>query len=356
MEWYAYHLIRNLAKIDRVNKYKLYSPVPLDSGLLDLGENFQEVILKWPFKYMWMQVCLSLEMLKNPPDVLFVPAQPLPLICPKKTINSIHDLGFTRFPEVYTKRQLTYLQYHAKTSSKKAAKIITISDFTKQELVEKYGYQEKNIVVTHLGYDPQIYRPIEDERLINRVREKYSIKKDFLLCLGRIEKKKNILTLIKALEALLDDDRKLADNLELVLVGKPGYGYQEIKEEIKNSKIKNNIREIGWVEEGIVPLLMNAAKVFIFPSLYEGFGLPLVQAMACATPIVASDIPTTHEICKDSCLYFQPNSAFDLKQQIAEILEKPKTKEPMIKKGLEQCKEFSWESTAKQTLDVINNI
>jgi len=348
VEWYSYHLIRELAKIDQTNTYRLYTPEPLESGLLNLGNNFSEQILKWPFKYMWLQGRLSLEMQKNPPDVLLVPAQPLPIICPKKSINTIHDLGFIKYPKVYSRKQLKYLKWSVGHAARKAKKIITISNFTKSELIKLYGIKEEQIKVTYLGYDQTIFRSIEDKNILERVKEKYSLADNFLLFVGRIESKKDVATLVQAFE-LVENEK-----LELVLVGQPGFGYEKINQLIKKSPKKKLIKQVGWVEEGIVPLLMNACQAFIFPSLYEGFGLPIVQAMACGTPIVASDIPTLKEIGQDACLYFETRSEEDLARKIDQIMHDKELSDNLVEKGLDLCQQFTWQKCAEQTLRLIN--
>jgi glycosyltransferase involved in cell wall biosynthesis len=356
IEWYAYHLIRELAKIDQKNTYKLYANKPLTSGLLNLGKNFHEVRLKWPFKYLWLQGRLSLEMLFNPPDILLVPAQPLPMICPRKSLNTIHDLGFKKYPEAYAKKYVQYLDWSIKHALKKAQKIIAISDFTKQELIKIYQAKEEGIVMIPLGYDEKFYYPIKDLELLKTIKEKYDLKNHFLLYLGRLEKKKNIITLIKAFELLLAQESHLKTDLQLVLVGKAGFGYQEIKEKINSSFVKDQIKELGWIDEKEMPSLLGASKIFIFPSLYEGFGLPIVQAMACGVPVIASDIPALKEVGEDACLYFSANSPEDLKSKIQQVLENQSLREKLINHGFLQSQKYSWQRCAARTLAVVEDL
>ena len=345
VEWYAYHLIRALSVIDQKNKYKLYTSQPLEAGLLNLGSNFREVVLKWPGRYLWLQGRLSVEMAVNPPDVLLVPAQPLPMITPKKSINAIHDLGFVDYPEAYSKKMRKYLKWQVKHAIKYAKKIITISRFTKNELMRLYSVPEEQISVIYLGYDPEIYKPIHDETRLKHVKEKFGLSDKFILYIGRIEQKKNINTLVKAFE-------KLGSDLQLVLVGKPGFGYENIKKNLGGK----NIKELGWVCEEDVPVLLNASKCFVLPSFYEGFGLPIIQAMACGAPVISSDIPTLKEIGGEASLYFQVDSSDDLADKLRLVLNDQNLAENLVQKGFERCKNFSWQKCAQETLDLINRL
>ncbi|MEK7580159.1 MAG: glycosyltransferase, partial [Patescibacteria group bacterium] len=158
-EWYTYNLIEALKKVDLTNHFfLLYSPIPLSAELAQLPARWQNKVLPWPFKYLWTQIRLSLEMLFNQPDVLFVPAHAIPLIHPKKVITTIHDLGFERFPEAYTRWQRFYYRFAHRFAAEHATKIIVPSEFTKRELINLYNVSSEKIVVVPLGYDSNIFK------------------------------------------------------------------------------------------------------------------------------------------------------------------------------------------------------
>jgi len=348
-EWYSYHLIQNLKKVDQENHYFLYTDKRLRGDLANLPDNFEEKLLKWPFKYLWTQGRLSLEMKfsKEKPDVLFVPAHTIPIIHPKKTITTIHDLGFERFPYLYSFWQRKYLKWSARYALKKATKIITVSNFTKNELIKIYQADPKKIEVVYLGYDKGKYCLIEDREEVNKRLKKYNIFRPYLLYVGRLEKKKNVLGLIRAFNLVKNKD------LKLVLVGKFGYGYEEIEEEISKLNLKRRIIQPGWVEEKDIPYLLNGAELFVFPSFYEGFGLPNLEAMACGCPVITSNVASLPEIAGGAALLVNPNNLWEIAQKIERIIGERGVRNELIEKGLERVKNFSWIKCAKETLEVL---
>jgi len=404
-EWYSYYLIRWLAKLDKKNKYILYTDKPLKCGLLDLiskqyfdnsdeknkdieidkngyqkikspYNNFKVKILKWPFNYFWTQGRMSLEMLIHPPDILFVPSHTLPIVHPKKSIVTIHDIGYEKNCKIYNKHEIIrnssfkkriidfivllftfakyranevdYLQWSTKYAIKKAYKIITISNFSKKEIVKFYKLNNNKIEVIYNGYNKFLYKKINDQEKINNILNKYGIEKPYLFYIGRIEKKKNISVLIEAFAILKEKNKNL--NHKLVLAGMASYGYDEIKYMIREFDLIDYVIMPGWIDECDIPYLYNGAFAFIFPSNYEGFGIPTLQAMACGVPILASNTSSIPEIVGDSALLFDQRYALSISDAIEKIILDLKLRENLIKKGFERVKNFSWEKCTKETL------
>ncbi|TSC95422.1 MAG: AprM [Parcubacteria group bacterium Athens1014_10] len=353
VEWYSYHLIENLKKMDEKSRYFLYSAEKLREDLGILPRNWQSKVLKWLPKFLWTQIRLSWEMLVNPPDLLFVPSHVIPFIHPKKTITTIHDIGFKKFPRAYSFFQRWYLDWSVKFALKYAAKIIAISQFTKEELIKIYQADEKKISVIPLAYNDEIYQPINNQEKVEQVLKKYQIKKPYLFYVGRLEEKKNISFLIDVFEVL---SSQIQAPLNLVLAGGRGYGYERIKEKIARHKLNEKITQIGWLNENDLSCFYAGAEVFIFPSLYEGFGIPLLEAMACGTTIVASNSSSIPEIVGQAALLANPDNIQDFVGQIKRILGDKKLKENLKQKGLERIKNFSWQKCAQETLSLFNNI
>lgn len=398
-EWYSYYLIKALAKIDSRNQYILYTDQPLLNGLLDLScaeatcrradveydkdgyqklisphNNFKAKIVNWPFKYFWTLGALSLEMLKAKPDVLFVPAHGIPLIHPKKTVATIHDIGFKQEKKLYNPERigykvkgwdwlvglvtggkhkatsLDYLDWSTGFALKHAQEIITISEFSKKELIKHYHAASDKIKVIHNGYNNELFSFEPKPEHLSAVLATYGIERPYIFYVGRLEKKKNIAKLI---EAYALARQNFGVKHKLYLIGDASYGYDEIKYLINEFGVDRYVVATGWIEESHLPFIFKGADAFVFPSKYEGFGIPLLQAMAAGTPIVASHIASIPEIAGQAALYFNPDDAYDMAQKIAEIVQNEDTKQSLIKAGLKRVEDFSWENCARATLKIL---
>ena len=408
-EWYSYYLIRWLAKLDKENQYILYTDKPLKGGLLDLTtdqyfpnsgqekikfdesgyqvvkspyNNFRVKVLNWPFNFFWTLGRLSLEMLTHQPDVLFVPAHSLPIFSPKKTITTIHDVAFEKnrflyriddigpecralrkiicfFVKVFTlgkygANSTDYLRWSTRFALKHAKKIITVSNFSKSEMLKMYDVKKEKIKVIYNGYNESLYKKINNQNEINKISDKYGIERPYLLYVGRLEKKKNTPLLINAFAILKEDNKNIKQ--KLVLIGDASFGYDEVKYLIEQFDLDSEVIMPGWVEEEDMPYIYNAATAFIFPSKHEGFGIPIIQAMACGVPVIASNIPVLKEIAEEAAMFFNPNDENDMAKVMTEIVNNKKLREKLIIKGGKKVKEFSWEKCAQATLKEINSL
>lgn len=404
-EWYSYYLIRELAKIDSQNQYILYSDQPLVGGLADLTDenysaapgkidnygwqeiksplgNFRVKILKWPFTYFWTLARLSYEMLLHRPDILFVPAHTLPLAHPKKSIVTIHDIGFERQAKLYSsdkigpvgaltakvfnflaklltcgKFQSNVLDYHSwstKFALARAKIIIAVSEFTKQEIVEFYQTDAEKIKVVYNGFNGRLYRPISDQEKIKQVLSQYDIKTPYIFYAGRLEKKKNTAKLVEAYAIMKQKFKKIKH--KLVLVGKAGFGFDEVKYIIQEFNLDDEVIITGWIPEADMPYIYNGASLFVLPSLYEGFGIPLLEAMACGVPIAASNIAAIPEVVKDSAWFFDPEDKNDMAEKIAEVILDKQLAAELISRGFNRVKNFSLAKCAQETLALMEKM
>lgn len=353
--WYSYHLIQELKKapLKSGDKFILYSFDELKGDLAQLPEGWQSRKLFWPLKYLWTQIRLSWEIFLNPPDVLFVPAHCLPLICGTKSVITIHDLGFKRFKKAYSLGQRLYTSFVYWWAVKYADKIIVPSEFTKKELTELYTIKKEKITVIHEGYDNKRFYLIQDRKKADLILEKYKIKRPYFLYVGRLETKKNTAGLIKAYNKLCTLNSNVP---QLVLVGKPGYGYKKIRNQSSGCRKNKNIKEIGYVDNDDLVFLYSGAEAFIFPSFYEGFGLPVLEAMACGCPVLASNAGSVPEVGGQAALYFSPNNTDSLVKAIEKIMKDKGFKEKLKEKGLKRIKDFSWEKCAQETIKVFHSI
>ncbi len=385
-EWYSFYLIKYLALLDKNNKYILYVNKEPRQDLIDIvkdSPNFSFKLLYWPFQSFWTLGRLTWEMIWHRPRVLFVPAHALPLFGPLRTINTIHDVAFLREQNLYRSfkvrkgvffsrplinilvRLLTlgsyrsesvdYLHWSTAFALRHAKRIIAVSEFTKQEILDLYPRtKDKKVVVIHNGFNDKIFYPISNTDKIKEVLEKYDLSAPYFLYVGRLEKKKNTSTLVEAFA--LFKEAHPQEKIKLLLLGDASYGYDEVQYVIQEFGLDNEVIMPGWLEEEDLPYIFNAASAFIFPSKHEGFGIPVLQALACAVPSAVSDLPVLHEVVGDSVLYFNQNDKNDIAQALDRIINDKKLRQELKVKGLERVKEFSWRKSAVETLDLIESL
>lgn len=340
VEEYAYQIIKNLAMLDesRAHNFFLYSRPAEYVVDFRIPDNFYFKKLRSPF--LWTKFRLSLEMLLRKPDILFIPANFLPWIYPEKTIATIHGVEYEYCPEAYSKSQLFYLRNGTKNVLKKAYKIIAISETTKNDLIKFYGADPKKIHVIYHGVNPQIIR----QRKYPPVDEKY------ILYIGRLEKKKNIENIVKAFN-LFKDNHKMP--YKLILVGGEGHGFFDIKSLIEDSPWKNDILQTGYISAEEKDSFFRHADMFIFPSFYEGFGMPVLEAQSREVPVITSNVSALPEVAGEGALFVDPNDPEEMSKKIFEIASNQELRKRLIEKGILNVRKYSWIKCAKETLNLM---
>lgn len=349
VEWYSYHLIEGFKKIDKDNHYFLYTNVPLRGELVVCPPNFEEKVLSWLIPRSWTLARLSYEMKfgKEIPDVLFVPAHTIPLLNPKRSIVTVHDIGFEHFPEVYPWADKLYHKFTIRFIKRFASKIIAVSHYTKEDLVKTYGIDKEKIVVIHNGYDRAKYEVLDRNEEFSK---KHKLDFPYLLFIGRLEQKKNIPRLI---DAFAEFKKRNKTAHKLVLIGRPGFGYDEVEKKIKKYGLTNEVVMPGWVGDDELPKFLNQAELFVFPSLFEGFGIPVIEAMACGCPVICSNTTSLPEVAGEAALMFDPEKPEEIVSRMEQVLLNPEVQESLKIKGLRQAEQFSWEKCAAETLRVL---
>ncbi len=353
-EWYTARLVEAMQKQVKIDeKLLLYSPfLPSAPLLFKEGSGVVENhVLRWLFKRLWTQGRLAFEMLRRPPDVLFVPSHVVPWIHPKKTVTTIHDIGFKRRPDLYEPKARRYLDATTKFAIKQCVKLLTPSVFTKQELIDVYHVDPERIVVTPLAPANTGTTPGD----VSETLRKHQLSASYFLTVSRMESKKNIATLIRGFE-IFKERRGVGDPFQLVLVGKPGFGYSAIKTLIDRSPVKHAIRELGWIHNEDVASLMSGAFAYVYPSWYEGLGISALEALAAGVPVIASDIPALHEAAGDAALYFNPADPRALANHMTRLVEEGTTRERLIMNARAHITEFSWDKTAALTWEVLRSL
>lgn len=356
-EWYSYHLIQELKKLNtKSDQFILYSKEALRGGLKDLPEGWQSKVLCWPPKKLWTQLRLSAEMLINKPDVLFVPAHTIPLVHPRNTITTLHDVGFERYPEIYSKKELAYHRFSARFALRHAKHIITPSEFSKREIIELYNADPSKISVIYNGYDKDKYKILSKEE-VNSILDKYNLNKPYFFFVSRLVEKKNVVGLLEAFQKFIElGIRNHELGINLVLVGEPGYGYDKIKKTIGESGVKEKIIELGWVPEEDMPALFNGATAFVFPSFYEGFGIPVLEAMACGTPVICSKRASLPEVVGEAGILIDPQNIGELTKEMVRVTSDENLRHDLRERGLKQAQNFSWGKCAEETYRVLRQV
>lgn len=352
-EWYSFHLLRALSRHARGDELYLYAKESLIPGLTNLGPHVHERILSWPPQRLWTHTRLAWEMLRSPPDLLFVPAHTIPIVHPARTVTTVHDIGFDRFPELYTRSERAYHQWSMRYAVRHAKHIITPSAFTRQELLDAYSVDPERVTVIHHGFDPHQFRMINDTPKLEAAIRKYRLTKPYILYVGRLERKKNIFGLVQAFAQLR---ARYRGSLSLVLAGSEGFQFERVREYIAAHHLEGTIRRTGYIPADDLPLLLNQAALFAFPSLYEGFGLPILEAQACGTPVVTSSVTSMPEVAGAGAVLVDPHSPEAIADGILRVLENPGLAASLKGAGLRNLHRFTWEICADQTLTLLHKV
>lgn len=338
IEYYAYEVITRMVALDKKNEYILYSRKPLN---LEFPTNAKNKVLSFPL--FWTHVRLSVEMIVNPPDILFIPAHTIPLFYPKNTVTVIHGLEYEFFPAAYSFLQRLKNRLGTYYSAKWARGIIVPSRNTKNDLVGLYGVNPEKINVVYPGF-----KGIEHEHDTAS-----TTSPPHLLFLGRIEHRKNVIRIIKAFEKL-KKEKKIPH--QLILAGGNGYGFHEIKECINGSEYKEEIHLVSFVQDREKNILLARASVFVFPTLYEGFGFPILEAMSAGVPVVTSKAGSSVEIASDAALLVDPKIIDEIADSVYKIISDGGVREELVRKGYENVKRFRWEKCVVEIMNYLFNI
>lgn len=266
-------------------------------------------------------------------------------------VLTVYDLTMIRFPSHRVKDSTRHGEM-LKKACLKAEAILSISQATKDDLIKYFNIDPKKIFVTYLGYNP-VFKKIDNIQEIKKILKKYYINYPYILFVGTIEPRKNIANLLKAFDKFKNQDK---NNFHLVLIGKKGWNTSEIDETFAKTKYKDKIHFMDFIDDQELVYLYNAASLLCYPSLFEGFGLPVLEAMACGTPVITSNISSLPEVGGDAARYIDPDNIEDISNKITQILTDQIVLKAMSKKSLKQAKKFSWEKCARETYQVYEKV
>lgn len=355
---YTRNLVSQLTSIDQNNRYCLFIDKTQDVTAflqtLSVTDHIKIVRLTRPTRLivLWDQLCWYHVLKRERIDVFHSLIYGIPLLCPCHRILTIHDLTPFVFPEVVSKfRQKIVFRINF-SSGKFADRIITASQHSKQDLLQHLHLAEKHIAVISDGVSERYTVLGHDDVLLRQINARYHIPGRFLLYVGGFDRNKNLITLLQAFRRLLENHPSLKDTVYLVFTGTLTPAADTLRALSREWGLGRSVIFTGFAPEEDLIRLYNAAEVFVFPSLYEGFGLPPLEAMACGTPVICSNAASLPEVVGDAAMQVSPDSPAELASAIYDVLSNPQLQERMRRKGLERAKEFSWNNTAGKTLQV----
>lgn len=296
---------------------------------------------------LWTHVRLSLEMAAHAPHLLFIPAHVIPLVHPR-AIVTIHDLGYLQLPDHHSARQHRLLDITTRWSARAAAAIIVPSNVTRLDLINRYGTSPDKIRVVHHGVDDRFRHVLSEERA--RVKEAYGLDRPYLLAVGTIHPRKNLPTLARAAARLIASGR----DLDLVLVGRNGWMADEVHQQIRGIGLGNRLKPLAYVPSHDLPGLYAGAACFVQPSLFEGFGMPVVEAMAAGAPVVCARSSALPEIAGDGAVFFDPLDDQELATIIQRILSDDEHRGLLVARGWARSKAFSWSRCIGDTVTILH--
>lgn len=348
---YTYNLLKAISALDGANEYVLYSNEPIVKKIP--APNFKEKVLNFPM--LWTYMRFPFEFVGGRYDLLFVPKEVVPPVKRPTTVITCYDLGRLRDPKERTPLDARLHCWISVNFAFKAADhILAISEATRKDLVEKCGVDPSKITVTPLGYDRGLYRPCKDEDLIGRVKERHGIKGDYFINTSSLLwHRKNIPGVIRAFDLLR---KKTGSDAKLVVTGKRGEAYEEIIRLISAIGLEKRVILTGYVPDEDMPVLLSGALALVFPSFYEGFGLPLVEAMASGCPVITSNVSSLPEVAGDAGILVDPEDIGGLASAMEKVCTDGPYREKMAEGGLKRAGLYSWENTARETLKAFKSL
>ncbi|MFC1756353.1 glycosyltransferase family 4 protein [Patescibacteria group bacterium] len=346
---YILNMLRHFGKISTNDDFFIYHRRDFNPELTPPNlSNYK--IKKINFPFFWTQTRFACGVLKDNPDILWMPMHNLPVVRrgKLKTVVTVHDLAYKYFPEYFPKKDLRELNLLGDYAIRNAKKLIAVSESTKKDILKFYPkVKDENIKVIHHGFDAGIYSSVRDETKENKVKKSLGINGGYILYSGAIQPRKNLEVLIEAFELY---KKKSNSDIKLVLAGGNAWLWEDVVKKARNSRFRRDIIMPGKLKFSDLGHLMRGADVYTFPSLYEGFGITILEALASGVPVISASNSSLPEVGGDAVEYFQDNNQEVLAKKIESVLLDKDLKSEMVAKGIEQIQKFSWEKCAQETL------
>ncbi|RIK46289.1 MAG: glycosyltransferase family 1 protein [Chloroflexi bacterium] len=340
-EWYSLEIIRALASLHSRPALRLY--IRSDQDRSELPEGVQVRAVGMP--RLWTHVGLSVATRRDQPDALFIPSHVIPAIHPRVSVVTVHDIGYKVEQHAHTRRSRVMLDMTTRWSVRVASRVIAVSEQTKRDLVHHYGVRPDKVHTVHSGVNRERFHPLPPADVTAHL-SRYDISQPYILFMSTIQPRKNLVRLVEAFEQLDDP------TLQLVIAGKPGWLSAPIEARVAGSPRVSTIRRVGYVDDASAAALYAGAACFALPSLYEGFGMGILEAMASGTPVVTSNLSSMSEVAADAAVLVDPFNVASIRQGLEQALD-PLTRERLVRAGYRRAAAMSWDHCARSTLRVL---
>ena len=341
---YLLNLLRFLPELSEEHEYFLYSNRFTEKPIEHDKINYVELE---GHRLLWKHILLPIEQVKRKFDLVFIPSYSAPLFSFGKTVVTIHDLIATRHPEWTTKNQSFRFATVVKYAARKANYIIAVSEASRKDILELTGVAQDKVVVVYSGVDEH-FQKLPSEHLIDFTK-KYNLQQPFILYVGSIHPRRNIQKLI---EAFVHLKKEKQIKHKLILIGLVLQQASQLTKWINDSNIAEDILSVGFVSDEDLVKFYNMADLFIYPSLYEGFGFPVLEAMACGTPVITSNVSSLPEVAGNAAILIDPLNVMEMADSIYRLISNSALRQEFVERGFERCKQFSWRQAAEETLNL----
>jgi glycosyltransferase involved in cell wall biosynthesis len=353
-ETYIKNLIAALAELDGENRYTLFfAAARAAEEWRGRHANFAVRLLPPPTPLVRVPVALAFELRRRAVDLLHV-QYTAPPFCPAPVVATIHDLAFEHLPETFTRRGQMQMRLTVRRTAQRAARIATVSEFSRQDLIRTYRLAPEKVVVTHNGVGPRFTSHPDSSGEAAEVRHRFRIERDYLLAVGSLQPRKNLARLVRAYARLRSEHTGFTH--QLVIVGRRLWLAEEIFAEIKRQAWARDVIVTGYVAEEELPRLYRAATALVYPSLFEGFGLPPLEAMACGTPVITSNTSSLPEVVGEAALTVDPYDEAALGQAMLEVVSDEELRARLRAAGRERARRFTWRAMAEKTLGLYREV
>jgi glycosyltransferase involved in cell wall biosynthesis len=347
-EFYSVRLIKALLALNTPHRFRLYFNKPPLTGLFGTGYDSSRVEMRRiAIPRLWTHIGLSLEVASHPPDVLFVPSHVLPLWTRVPAVVTVHDLGYVYFPRAHPGRQRWYLDWSTRHNARTARVVIADSAVTKGDLMAHYAVEATKIIVAHPGFDEDL-SPVTDQAVIDAAKRRYGIEGDYFVHIGTLQPRKNLARLIRAFGKLPSENQ-----VQLVLAGKRGWLYDDLFRQVQSMGLERRVLFPGYVDAEDKAALLSGAVAYVFPSLYEGFGFPALEAQACDTPLICANSSSLPEVAGNGALLIDAAEVEGLTRAMMDLLVDANLRADLTARGQRNLRRFSWRACAETVIEAL---